>query len=138
MITTDFWNISKFSFFRFLDFRCCIFLRMLFFIVFHLKLYDSLYEPSRQWLGWQFTVGLKLPGDRKIDFCKSFWYSFRLRQSCGPPEHPEVSWNVSIDVTWRLNEIENVYCLTFSKVQSLKTFDFFFKNWKIDRESSYH
>ena len=51
----------------------------------------------------------------QVDFCKLFCYSFRLRQSRGASRHPEASWNVSIDVIWRLNELEKVYRLTLEK-----------------------
>ena len=95
-----------------------------------------LYEPSCQWLGWQFVGCSKLSGDRKTDFCKCFCYSFCLRHSCGPPRHPEVSWNVSIAVIWRLNEIEKVAFLTFWKVHFFEKYRILVKFLKIESKSS--
>ena len=71
----------------------------------------SLYEPSRQWPCWQFTGGPE---------------TFRLRLSFVPRRHPEVFWNVSIDVIWSLYTIEKVYRLILSQSDFRGKFDSFF------------
>ena len=59
----------------------------------------KLYEyPGRNQVDGLPPVSSQLPGDEKVEFCKLFCYSFRLRLSRGPSRHPEVYWNVSIDV----------------------------------------
>ena len=93
----------------------------------HFESFESLNEPCRQWLGWQFTDDkYQLPGDRTIVFCKLVCYLFCLGQSCGRPRHPVVSWNISTDDVWRLYNIEKVYCLTLWRVDFLKCL----KLWK--------
>ena len=66
-----------------IHFRKCFFCFKFWFFAFSWNLYifwglkpfhfnESLYEASRQWLGWQFTGGPKyrLPGDQTLEF----WY----------------------------------------------------------------
>ena len=59
----------------------------------------SFYEPSRQWLGWQFICGSKcITWHRKHVFWDFVFDLFCIKLSYGPPRHRNVPWNVSNDV----------------------------------------
>ena len=56
-------------------------------------------------------------------FSNKFCYSCCLRGSRGARRHPEMSWNLSIDVIERLNEIEELCCTTLRTSNLFKTFE---------------
>ena len=131
MTTIDFRNVGKLGLFRWFWKDDCFFRKFVCLQKQRTFFLKSLYEPSRQWLDWQFTGGPKyrLPGDQKLDFWEFFFNSFWFKLSRGRLVRYELWGSVFIDEIWILNEIEKLDRSTCKKSLFWKSevFSIFFK-----------